>query len=149
MPVGTDARVDSSRSGIDARHSSPIPLPTGQLLRSGGSGIPAPSTDVLRNEAARILAGRPGGPPGIRGPAFAREVERYRRHLAPIVIAELLEASFGREAFQRIGRRPHLRGRSPLRVAYAVRWIELKTDIDLPPWSLWSEESALACTAVP
>jgi hypothetical protein len=71
-------------------------------------------------------------------------VERYRRHLAPIELPPLLEASFGREAFQRLAA-PRARPATALRAAYAIRWIELATGIRLPPFQLWDE----ACTQDP
>ena len=77
------------------------------------------SIDALR--LLRRLRDHPrdAGPWGE--PAFAREVERIRRDLAPIVSRRALAASFGREAFRRAARTgPTGRGvpdRSPTRSA--------------------------------
>ena len=71
-------------------------------------------------------------------PAFAREVDRVRAQLAPIRDRRGLAASFGREAFR-------IRGASdppdppagigPVRIAYAVRWLELGRGVRQPAWS--------------
>ncbi len=60
-------------------------------------------------------------------PAFAREVDLIRSQLAPIRSRRGLAASFEREAFQS---RAFDASREParlraLRVAYALRWLEL------------------------
>jgi hypothetical protein len=80
------------------------------------------------------------GPAGARGrwgePAFAREVELVRRHLAPLHSRMTLMASFGSEAFQATGpdEATHRRPLSAVRVAYALRWLELGAGQPLPPW---------------
>jgi hypothetical protein len=69
-------------------------------------------------------------------PAFAREVELVRLHLAPLRRRSGLTASFGREAFQALG------GAEPrpaetlgaVRVAYALRWVELGDGQQRPAW---------------
>jgi hypothetical protein len=58
-------------------------------------------------------------------PAFARDVDRIRRQLGPIRSRHGLAASFEREA---------VRDRS-LRVAYAVRWLELGDGVPRPGWT--------------
>jgi hypothetical protein len=71
-------------------------------------------------------------------PGFARQVDTVRRHLDPILDVEVLAASFAREAFtgRLLGGLPATAS-SPVRVAYAIRWIELRTGLWLPPWRLW------------
>jgi len=73
-------------------------------------------------------------------PAFSREVESVRSQLAPIRSRRALADSFGREA-------THIRalllvpdGRpidppGPLRLAYAIRWLELGDGEARPAWS--------------
>ena len=90
---------------------------------------PAPaSTRNLALEArqlARALRDRSHNA-GLWGePAFGRDVDRIRRQLGPIRSRHGLAASFEREA---------VRGR-PLRVAYAVRWLELGDGIARPGWT--------------
>ena len=92
----------------------------------------------------RILRDHPrdAGPWGV--PAFAREVDLIRAQLAPIRDRRGLAASFGREAFRTSGARDATQGADaadlpdaigPVRVAYAVRWLELGRGIRQPAWS--------------
>ena len=69
---------------------------------------------------------------------FAGQVEAVRRHLAPIVDPELIAASFTREAFHgpRLARVAAVAA-SPVRVAYAIRWIELQVGLALPGFRCW------------
>jgi hypothetical protein len=60
-----------------------------------------------------------------RAPGFGRRVEDVRAHLAPIVISGLLEDSFAREAVRS----------EPIRLAYAIRWLELAESRTLAGWS--------------
>ncbi len=76
--------------------------------------------------------------------SFGRQVEAVRRHLVPIRSRAGLAASFGREAF-------HVRRAStdaidgsapamtsppgPVRLAYALRWLELGDGLARPAWS--------------
>ena len=69
---------------------------------------------------------------------FAGQVEAVRRHLAPIEDAELIAASFTREAFHgpRLARVAAVAA-SPVRVAYAIRWMELQVGLALPAFRCW------------
>jgi hypothetical protein len=61
-----------------------------------------------------------------------------RTQLAPLHDARLLAESFAREALharRQIGRP------GAIRVAYAIRWLELATGTDLPPWPIWTERA--------
>ena len=77
-------------------------------------------------------------PPRWRAPAFVRSVELVRMHLAPIRERRTLAQSFGREAFHGTGG-PSLPGldASPVRVAYAICWLELADGIARPAWRTW------------
>jgi hypothetical protein len=55
---------------------------------------------------------------------FGRRVEDVRCQLAPIVAPDLLQDSFAREAAPS----------EPVRIAYAVRWLELSESRPLPGW---------------
>lgn len=71
-------------------------------------------------------------------PAFAREVDQIRAQLAPIRDRRGLAASFGREAFRTFDPRDastSTGGIGPVRVAYAVRWLELGRGVRQPAWS--------------
>ena len=69
---------------------------------------------------------------------FAGQVDAVRRHLAPIEDPELIAASFTREAFHgpRLARVPAVAA-SPVRVAYAIRWMELQVGLALPGFRCW------------
>ena len=93
-------------------------------------------------DAVAILDGPSNGAEAARWASrtFAGQVERTRQHLEPITDRTVLAASFGREA-------SHLRPaaesttatRGPIRVAYAIRWIELTAQLRLPDWPDWTE----------
>jgi len=91
--------------------------------------------DALR--VLRDLRDRPRDAGFWGEPAFAREVDLVRRHLAPISTRRALAASFGREAFHGpgvTGRRDPSAFR-PVRIAYAVRWLELGDGRSRSSWS--------------
>ena len=69
---------------------------------------------------------------------LAGQVEAVRRHLAPIEDPDLIAASFTREAFHgpRLARVPAIAA-SPVRVAYAIRWMELQVGLSLPGFRCW------------
>ena len=73
-----------------------------------------------------------------RDERFADQVDAVRRHLTPIDAPELIAASFTREAFHgpRRARVPAVAA-SPVRVAYAIRWIELQVGLTLPGFRCW------------
>ncbi len=99
-------------------------------------------------DAVAILQGPPGRAEAARWASrvFATQVGLIRRHLAPITEPGLLVSSFGREAAHARAAGAAINAvRSPVRVAYALRWIELVTEMRLPDWSLWVS----ACTPNP
>ena len=116
--------------------------PRDGLLPSGGALAPAPAPAPHRALALdalqlrRDLRDAHRRPLSWGDPAFAREVELVRCHLAPLRNRRSLTASFGREAFQTLDLvdvRPGPLG--PIRAAYAVRWLELGSGASLPAWS--------------
>ena len=127
------------RSGVERPLGSQA-RPT-VLLPSGGAtavaSAPAPhralALDALR--VLRILRDHPrdAGPWGE--PAFAREVDLVRHHLAPIASRRALSSSYSREAFRAPAARPDQSTPRPVRVAYAVRWLELGDGRSRPGWS--------------
>lgn len=127
-PPGPDPAL-VARSGDHASIGSHGPpedlLPPGDVSASTPAPLPhrALALDALR--VLRGLGDRPRGDAGSwEEPAFAREVELVRSHLAPIRSRYGLTSSFGREAsFTR-----------PLRVAYALRWLELGDGVARPRW---------------
>jgi len=136
------------RSGVERPLGSQA-RPT-VLLPSGGAtavaSAPAPhralALDALR--VLRILRDHPrdAGPWGE--PALAWEVDAVRRQLAPIASRRALASSYAREAFRAVtgaaaGRRPSPPADpgaiGPVRLAYAVRWLELGDGAPRPGWS--------------
>ena len=72
------------------------------------------------------------------GAAFGREVERTRAQLTPVRSRSVLAASFAREASVAVSRMSPLSPANPpgpVRVAYAIRWLELGDDRPRPDWS--------------
>jgi hypothetical protein len=69
-------------------------------------------------------------------PAFGREVERTRAQLAPIPSCPDPPGSFGREASVSATRTLGPAGQvpGPVRVAYAIRWLELGDGRSRPAW---------------
>jgi hypothetical protein len=80
-------------------------------------------------------------PPRWSTHAFGREVALVRRQLAPIRSREALAESFRREAAVAVtatagpstGEPP-----GPVRVAYAIRWLQLGDDRNRPSWEDWT-----------
>jgi len=67
-------------------------------------------------------------------PGFGAEVEQIRRHLAPVRTRQSLAASYGREAFHLALTRSDQADPSPTRLAYALRWLELRDGATGPSW---------------
>jgi hypothetical protein len=121
--------ADIQRRG--GRPVGSITPPPRVLLPDGGVPGPAPvlaPARALALDALRLL--RRLRDPARRSdqwaqPSFRREIELVRAHLAPLRTRKALAASYGREAF-------HLSmdgagGDDPgaVRLAYALRWLEL------------------------
>ena len=116
--------------------------PPEDLLPSGGAhptlAPPAPHRALALDaiHVVRRLRDQPEGPdPWVR-PAFAREVQSIRSHLAPIRTRRALAASYGREAGVggRTSRPREMSALPPLRIAYALRWLELGDGLARPGW---------------
>ncbi len=74
-------------------------------------------------------------------PAFGREVDLIRLHLAPIRTRLGLAASFGREAFH-ADPTADAGAPGPVTAAYTLRWLELGDGDRRPPWPAWLNEAA-------
>jgi hypothetical protein len=118
---------------------------SGALLRPDGPAEPVPPVDargILALDAVRIVGRlRSTAPCPSRWleTSFGREVQFVRAHLQPIRTRATLAASFGREAFHvPVLRDPEVadeRGlESAVRVAYALRWLELGDGHPRPGW---------------
>lgn len=88
--------------------------------------------DALR--IGRLLRDPARWPARWSEPAFGAEVERIRRPLARIRSRETLEASYEREVFAVALPQTYPAEGSPVRVAYALRWIELQDGVTGPSW---------------
>jgi hypothetical protein len=112
----------------------------GDLLHRGASRpapAPAPARalalDALR--VVRALRDPARRPARWTQPAFGAEVEVVRRHLAPVRTRQTLAASYGREAFHITATLDAERDDpSPTRLAYALRWMELRDGATGPSW---------------
>ena len=103
-----------------------------------------PETEDSRHELARLaldLVVRTAEPVDLpvrwtRYP-FIQEVERTRAQLGPIRSRATLLASFAREASIAVTRGSVETGQpaGPVRVAYAIRWLELGDGRARPPWA--------------
>lgn len=133
--------------------------PTFAAAAAAAVGIEPPVPDP-RHELARLaldVVVRTSEPVELprrwRGAPFAREVDRTRAQLAPIRSRQGLIASFSREASIAVTRGEcsdpgeHARSRGergpsidpvqppgPVRVAYAIRWLELGDGRRRPAW---------------
>jgi hypothetical protein len=87
-------------------------------------------------------------PPRWSTRAFAREVAEARAQLAPIRSRRTLIESFGREAAVAATTTPASvqppEPPGPVRVAYAIRWLELGDDRRRPSWEDWTGQPSLA-----
>jgi hypothetical protein len=134
----TSHRVPVPRPGGAAGGSS-VTSP-GALLSLTAPTLPAPvpaparalALDALR--VARLLRDPARRPARWTQPAFGAEVELIRRHLAPVRTRRTLAASYGREAFNLAPTHADIADPSPTRLAYALRWLELRDGATGPSW---------------
>ena len=122
----------------------PDRLPPVHLLRTGGT-VPLVNAAGLETARrclemdARLLLAVGEDDPWLAcaRPAFGRAVGRVRRQLEPIGDGNELVASFAREA-ARLAQPDRPAGSiTPLRAAYAIRWLELRSGLRLPAWRHW------------
>ena len=125
---------------------SSMPSPA-DLLPSGGTLAPAPvpaPARALALDALRLLrrlrdpARRPAR---WSQPSFAREIELVRAHLAPLRSRKALAASYGREAFHLTLDATARDDPGAVRLAYALRWVELGDGHVRPDWPSSVESS--------
>lgn len=112
----------------------------GPLLSPGTHQRPAPvpaparalALDALR--VSRALRDPRKRPARWTHPAFTAEVELVRRHLALVHSRRLLASSYGREAFHAGLSAAERDDPGPTRLAYALRWMELRDGATGPSW---------------
>jgi hypothetical protein len=110
-----------------------------QVLAGSASGpTPAPlPARALASEARRVLisiADPRRRPAHWSHPTFGRQVDAVRRHLAPVRSRSTLAACYGREAFHVIATPAERDDPGPIRIAYALRWLELRDGTVGPAW---------------
>ncbi|MFL5686814.1 MAG: hypothetical protein ACJ77D_12240 [Chloroflexota bacterium] len=88
--------------------------------------------DALR--LGRILRDRSRWPRAWSQPAFGIQVERHRRDLARLRTRESLTVGYERDIFLPADIGAHTSEESAIRVAYALRWLELFDDATAPSW---------------
>ena len=100
-------------------------LPSGGVLAPGP--VPAPARalalDALR--LLRRLRDPARRPERWSEPTFSRETELVRAHLSPLRTRKALAASYGREAFHLTLDETARDDPGAVRLAYALRWLEL------------------------
>lgn len=88
--------------------------------------------DALR--IGRVLRDRSKWPASWFQPAFGAEVERHRRTLSRLRTRQDLTDGYGRDVFVPADVAAHPSQESAIRVAYALRWLELFDDATAPSW---------------
>jgi len=145
MPISAPDTRPLQAIWLGVSHDLPEPLPPVALPPAGGSVRPTAIDPVdalvmLARDAGLLLTVSGEDPVAVRWarPSFARRVQSVRGQLAPLDDAVLLGRSFAREALHdaAAGRVPAV-WMSPVRAAYAVRWLEVSTGLALPTWRAW------------
>jgi hypothetical protein len=88
--------------------------------------------DALR--LGRLLRDPARWPAHWSQPTFGAEVERFRRHIASFTTQEALAAAYDADVYQHLRASADHADGSPIRVAYALRWLELQEDSTGPSW---------------
>lgn len=131
-PVGL-VRLGGVVNGMNAQGPGVLLSPGTPTLQAS---VPAPARALALDarRVTRLLRDPARRPPRWVRPGFAAEVEQVRRHLAPVRSRQMLAASYGREAFHLALTRSDGADSSPTRLAYALRWLELRDDVTGPSW---------------
>ena len=117
--------------GFAQRRGGGSSSPSRDLLPADGILAPAPvlaPARALASEALRLvrrLRDPARRPERWNEPSFRREIELVRAHLSPVRSRKALAASYGREAFHVMLDPAGLDDPGAVRLAYALRWLEL------------------------
>jgi hypothetical protein len=133
QPEATDAPA-MDLAAAQRRGGSPVGSscrPSRDLLLVDGPVAPAPvpaparalALDALR--LLRRLRDPSRRPERWSQPTFRREIELVRSHLSPLRTRKALAASYGREAFHLSMDQAVRDDPGAVRIAYALRWLEL------------------------
>lgn len=122
-------------AGIGRPTTSPEELLPSAALRAPAP-VPAPARALALDalQVIRALRDPDRRPARWAQPSFGQQVELVRRHLAPVRTRQSLAASFGREAFHIVPTATEVDDPSPIRLAYALRWMELRDGATGPSW---------------
>lgn len=113
-------------------------LAQGAMPRMRRNATPARTLALVAVTTLRRARRGDGRPARWDVPAFGREVDLVRLHLAPIRSRPGLAASFGREAFHAdVSRGDADVGGGPVTAAYAIRWLELGDGVARRSWKTW------------
>jgi len=104
------------------------PTPSRSLLPADGA-LAAEARRLIRRFSDPAMV-----PPAWSEAGFIREVGLVRAHLAPIRSRGGLAASFSREAFHALPADQVGEATGAVRVAYALRWLELRSGRAWPSW---------------
>jgi hypothetical protein len=88
--------------------------------------------DALR--LGRLLRDPSRWPAQWSQPTFGAEVERFRRHIAWLTTQEALAAAYDADVNRHLRPTADQAEGSPIRVAYALRWLELQEGSTGPSW---------------
>jgi hypothetical protein len=129
-----DARLGRAEDGMSSTGPEDL-LPSGALRAPAPAPAPARALALDALRISRALRDPARRPARWTHPGFGAEVELIRRHLAPVRTRKSLAASFGREAFHVLPVPAERDDPSPIRLAYALRWMELGDGATGPSWT--------------
>ena len=124
MHLASTRRRGGSTIGDQGRPSRDL-LPADGLQAPAPVPVPARALALDSVRLRRRLRDPARRPDRWSEPTFRREIDVVRAHLAPLRSRKALAASYGREAFHTSI--DHAAGDEPgaVRLAYALRWLEL------------------------
>lgn len=124
MHLATGQRRGGSSVGSSPRSSRDL-LPVGDSLAPAPAPAPARALALDALRLLRRLRDPARRPERWTQPTYRREIELVRAHLAPLRTRKSLAASYGREAFHLTLDEAARDNPSAVRLAYALRWLEL------------------------
>jgi hypothetical protein len=130
----TDPRPGDSSLGMQSPSTEEL-LPLRALLAPAPVPAPARALALDAMRVSRALRDPARRPARWAQPSFGAQVELVRRHLAPVRSRRSLAASFGREAFHIVPTAAERDDPNPIRLAYALRWLELGSGTAERPWA--------------
>ena len=130
----TDPRPGDVSLGMQSPSTEEL-LPLRALLAQAPVPAPARALALDAMRISRALRDPARRPARWAQPSFGAQVELVRRHLAPVQSRRSLAASFGREAFHIVLTEAERDDPNPIRLAYALRWLELGRNTAEHSWA--------------